>query len=426
MSPSLVSEINYEYDSRGRLDHYNIDWPGVDVDVDRSYSSDGTWSNFSIDDGVTVQNGGLQWDTTDGIPQVMTGYVGYVPINVVYGRERLNINLDPLFDVFHWFNLDHLGSSIEAPGIDSPSGYQPYGEANPPDVFNGGANAIGYRAEFTTYGIVHLRNRDYDPHTGTFLTRDPLDGVQGTTTEANAYHYADNDPINKVDPLGLRATDQTFKPSKCRLGDGVVVSAEYFTYDPGTGTCSVNLISAGGIDVASSCLVGLGIGQADSPIIGPADGVGAGVCAAAIALAKATPPIVLVTPNKLPVALVPCPVPQWTVDAYSKLPSSSHCERHHIIQTAAVREIRGFNRSRSPAIMLHRLAHVAGTAAQNAAPLCGTYGDERIVADIVLAVSGVPAPHRRAALAASDRYFKGELGLTDSSPVRRPGSRFKC
>ena len=46
---------------------------------------------------------------------------------------------------------------------------------------------------------------DYDPTTGTFLTRDPLDGVDGTpTTEANPYHYADNDPLNKTDPLGLR------------------------------------------------------------------------------------------------------------------------------------------------------------------------------------------------------------------------------
>jgi RHS repeat-associated protein len=70
---------------------------------------------------------------------------------------------------------------------------------------------FGYRAELTTRDqLVHLRNRDYDPATGTFLTPDPLDGVAGTTTETNPYHYADNDPLNKTDPLGLRPTDPFF------------------------------------------------------------------------------------------------------------------------------------------------------------------------------------------------------------------------
>lgn len=36
---------------------------------------------------------------------------------------------------------------------------------------------------------------------------DPLDGVNGTPTVANPYHYADNDPVNRADPLGLRACD---------------------------------------------------------------------------------------------------------------------------------------------------------------------------------------------------------------------------
>jgi len=36
------------------------------------------------------------------------------------------------------------------------------------------------------------------------ITRDPLDGVDGETTVSNPYHYVDNDPLNKTDPLGLR------------------------------------------------------------------------------------------------------------------------------------------------------------------------------------------------------------------------------
>jgi len=39
---------------------------------------------------------------------------------------------------------------------------------------------------------------------GGVITRDPLDGQNGTPTESNPYHYTDNDPINRTDPTGKR------------------------------------------------------------------------------------------------------------------------------------------------------------------------------------------------------------------------------
>jgi len=58
----------------------------------------------------------------------------------------------------------------------------------------------------------------YDPTTGTFLTRDPLDGVSGTTTVANPYHYTNNDPINLTDPTGKRSCDVGFGVSLASCG----------------------------------------------------------------------------------------------------------------------------------------------------------------------------------------------------------------
>jgi len=51
----------------------------------------------------------------------------------------------------------------------------------------------------------------YDPTTGTFLTRDPAN-ASTSTTQGNPYHYVGNDPLNRVDPEGLRASDPDFTP----------------------------------------------------------------------------------------------------------------------------------------------------------------------------------------------------------------------
>jgi RHS repeat-associated protein len=106
------------------------------------------------------------------------------------------------------YQTDDLGSAIEDPTnpqiINGPTHYTPTGAADTAVA----DNQLGYRAEQTTAELTHLRNRDHDPTTTQFLTPDPLDGIDGTPTVANPYHYADNDPLNQVDPLGLRAWDQ--------------------------------------------------------------------------------------------------------------------------------------------------------------------------------------------------------------------------
>jgi RHS repeat-associated protein len=67
---------------------------------------------------------------------------------------------------------------------------------------------LGYRGELTARdGLIHLQHRDYDPGTGGFLSPDPLDAVAGSSTLATTYHYSNNDPLNEVDPLGLRPMD---------------------------------------------------------------------------------------------------------------------------------------------------------------------------------------------------------------------------
>lgn len=67
-------------------------------------------------------------------------------------------------------------------------------------------SALGCCGELTINGSIHLRARDYSPGTGTFTKRDPRAGIAGTTTLTNPYHYADNDPLDRVDPTGETST----------------------------------------------------------------------------------------------------------------------------------------------------------------------------------------------------------------------------
>lgn len=191
------------YDPRGLPVSIEHETPGGTTTTDRVYDGDGRLTGVSAD-GLDVD---LTWDPTRAVPQVLETYLGAdtwsrnVFANERVGYEYLFDNATVAFGVYS-YNFD--GSTLPAPNAAAPVGYEPYGAPIfPPEA----AMFPGYRAELHLDGLVHLRNRDYDPTTGTFTTPDPLDGVDGTPTVANPYHYADNDPTNRVDPLGLRPDD---------------------------------------------------------------------------------------------------------------------------------------------------------------------------------------------------------------------------
>jgi len=57
-------------------------------------------------------------------------------------------------------------------------------------------------------GLTHVGARDYDPSTGRFISVDPiLDSADPQST--NGYAYADNNPVTKTDPTGLKVAGCT-------------------------------------------------------------------------------------------------------------------------------------------------------------------------------------------------------------------------
>ncbi len=124
------------------------------------------------------------------------------------------------------FHTDAFGSAIRTPETDAwaqAEEYDPFGvpeeprfaEDRPdrPDRPDGPEHEhadppppelprFGYRGELALDPLVYLRARNYHTRLGRFTTPDPLAFQPSAAAMASPYCYANNDPLNRTDPLG--------------------------------------------------------------------------------------------------------------------------------------------------------------------------------------------------------------------------------
>jgi RHS repeat-associated protein len=168
----------------------------------RRYDPSGTLSGVTTTDAAGTATVALDWDPTMVAPALL-GIAGDSTEVLVGGPVGADLRLRGA--EVDGLAIDPLGTLLATPATDDLVAHDAYGAFGAPMVDPGPAPTLGFRGELLLGGLVHLRARDLDPTTATFTTRDPLDGFAGTTTVANPYHYADNDPVGRADPLGLYA-----------------------------------------------------------------------------------------------------------------------------------------------------------------------------------------------------------------------------
>ena len=235
------------YNASGQL--AQTDLPTGEL-VWRTTDADGASVGFYTDNSTTIRYQFYDWDTTNGLAE-LTAIAG-----VGYGASGLYSTTTDLARApgTPWAaaqttaTTDALASDIHGSTIDSTAttlaaddSYTPWGQADTTTA----QPKLGYRGELTIAGLTHLRARDYDPATGTFTTTDPLNGIPGTSTANNPYHYADNDPLNRSDPSGLQAGEGAFLPGKAGMACDAVGGRLVVWGDTGSRVCLENGTSDG-------------------------------------------------------------------------------------------------------------------------------------------------------------------------------------
>ena len=90
-------------------------------------------------------------------------------------------------------------------------------------------------------GLYYYRQRHYDPTAGRFVQRDPMGMWHDEINVGNAHNYVGCNPVNLVDPFGLR---QPTKEESKLMREIIKIGAEQFKKQPARSPGETNWISA--------------------------------------------------------------------------------------------------------------------------------------------------------------------------------------
>lgn len=182
----------YAYDRGGDLKTVT---PGAGPVITYTYDGDGIRQTRTPAGGATTR---FTWDSSSSVPLLlMAGGTSYV-----YDDSGLPLEQISAGGVVQYYHHDQLGNTrmlTDASGATTATfTYDVLG--NRTGSTGSATTPLGYAGEYADpdTGLIYLRARDYDPVTGQFLTRDPLE-----SSTHQPYAYGGGDPVDFTDPSGL-------------------------------------------------------------------------------------------------------------------------------------------------------------------------------------------------------------------------------
>lgn len=165
-----------------------------------SYNGDGARLKQKVNSTVTTYT----VDLAAGLTQVLMEVTSSLTNTYLYGAGRLAQQTLTSTSYFLGDGLGSVRQLADASGeVTLVKSYQPYGSVL--STSGSGSSSYGFTGEWTdNTGLVYLRARYYAPGVGRFISRDIWAGDYNRPLTLNAWLYVLGNPINLVDPSGLK------------------------------------------------------------------------------------------------------------------------------------------------------------------------------------------------------------------------------
>ncbi|HTB50375.1 MAG TPA: RHS repeat-associated core domain-containing protein [Solirubrobacteraceae bacterium] len=193
--PSSGPATTYGYDQAGDLTKVERPKEGETSEIKDSYTYDG--NSLRASQTISGTTTYMSWDPAQGLPLLLNDGTN----NYIYGPEGTPIEQINGEGTVQYLHHDQAGSirllTNSSGTVDGKCTYSAYGT---PTCEGTASTPLGYDGQYTSTdtGLVYLRARTYDPATGQFMSRDPLESITG-----EPYGYVADDPPNASDPAGL-------------------------------------------------------------------------------------------------------------------------------------------------------------------------------------------------------------------------------
>jgi len=191
---------SFEYNAADRMVRATV--PGGAV-TDYVYDGDGIRVSRTDASGTTryLVDGRNQTGVAQVIEELDGG--GALQVNYTYGMDLLSQNRSGASSYYHADGLGSVrGLTNGAENLTDTYLYDAYGN----EVAATGSTDNSYRFVGEQYdpniGFYYLRARYYDPTSGRFTSMDPASGDPQSPISLHRYLYANDNPVNYVDPTG--------------------------------------------------------------------------------------------------------------------------------------------------------------------------------------------------------------------------------